>query len=582
MKRQPRPIKFSMPLFFLSLVGLWLAGTTENSMADEPAHRPNILLILSDDQGWWDLGVHGHPVLKTPHMDALCGQGVEFTQFYVSPVCSLTRASLLTGRHPVRTGCFDTRFGNDSLGLSEITIAQLLKQAGYKTGLFGKWHQGRYMPYHPNHRGFEQFFGFWQYGHVERYFHPDRMWRNQDRVDCRGHITELITDAAIDFIASQDQAPFFCYVAYNVPHEPLQAPIEYVKKYLGHGLPLREAQIAALVEHCDTNIGRLLKSLDDRGQADNTIVLFFSDNGGISKHYNAGLRGHKGNVYEGGILSPLFVRYPNHFPAGAKVQAMSDVVDLLPTLCEATGANPPTDRVIDGRSLLPLLRDGQGESPHQYLPHLWSRGRPSSEKNWAIRDRQYKLVNGELFDLLKDRGEKQNLATEHPEIVSRLRSTFLTWFEDVCAGQSFERARIQVGREDENPVELQTSWAKLHGKDTRYTFDAYDWDFVDGWNQPGDAVEWKLNVVQAGQYRLSMSYACARPDANGQFEAQCGDAKLCGRIEATPNIQTYITREIGELQIPAGEATFRIEAKSLPGSQLMALNRVWLKKIDGP
>jgi arylsulfatase A-like enzyme len=344
---------------FASIAAVSLLNTAISSADATPkAVRPNILLILTDDQGWGDLGIHGNPVLQTPNLDRLAGEGVEFTQFYVSPVCSLTRASLLTGRHPLRTGCVDTRMGRDTLGRNEITVGQLLSQSGYATALFGKWHQGRYMPDHPNQRGFAEYFGFWQYGHIERYFHPDRLWRNKERVECRGHITDLLTDAAIDFISRPRDEPFFCYVAYNVPHAPFQPPDDYLKRYLDRGVPLREAQIYALIEHCDANIGRLLESLDKQGLRDNTVVLFFSDNGGIHKHFTAGLRGSKGTMYEGGLLSPLLVRYPGCFPSGVKVAAMSDVIDLTPTLCELAGAKLPIDRHIDGHSQLPLLKNG--------------------------------------------------------------------------------------------------------------------------------------------------------------------------------------------------------------------------------
>lgn len=554
-----------LTLFFLACAAV--------QAADPPP--PNILLIVTDDQGWWDLGVHGNPVLRTPRLDALCGESVEFTRFYAAPVCSLTRASIMTGRYPQRTGCFDTRFGHDTLAKSEITMGDVLKQGGYRTALFGKWHQGRYMPYHPNERGFDEFFGFWQYGHVERYFHPDRMWHNKQPVACRGHITEAITDAAINFIAATDQ-PFLCLVTYNAPHAPWQAEDDLVKQYLEQGLDYDNARIYALIEQCDRNIGRLLDALSERQLAENTIVAFMSDNGGISTHYNAGLRGRKASVYEGGVLSPLFVRWPRRFPAGAKVEAQAAAIDLLPTFAAAAGAALPADRIIDGRSLLPLLERGAGESPHRQLFHAWTRERPNPDNNWAVCDQRYKLVNGKLYDLQRDRSETNDLAAMHPEIAAALRKDFLSWFEDVCAGQSFERALIEVGRDDENPVELQASWATLGGTNTRYTFDAYDWDFIDGWNKPGDSATWNLDVVKPGRYLVSAFYSTGPQQQGGQFTVRIADEQLTVTVAPTSTMTTVVEQRVGEVELKKGPQGLTLQASRVQGPHPMTLNRIVL------
>ncbi|MCI0332863.1 MAG: sulfatase-like hydrolase/transferase [Planctomycetes bacterium] len=551
---------------------------TQQALAAESS-RPNFLVLVTDDQGWWDLACHGNPVIKTPRLDRLCDQSVEFTRFYVSPVCSLTRASILTGRYPLRTGCYDTRFGHDTLNSDEVTVAEVLKRAGYHTALFGKWHQGRYMNSHPNNRGFEEFFGFWQYGHVERYFYPDRMWHNRERVECRGHITEQITDATIDYVANIE-GPFCCFVTYNVPHAPFQAPPALVARYLNRGLPLEDAQIYALVEHCDSNIGRLLDALEENDLDNNTVVLFLSDNGGISKYFRAGLRGQKGSVYEGGVLSPFFARYPGHFPAGAKIDALTGAIDIMPTLVALADAKLPDDRAIDGADLAPLLQAGQGDSPHKYMYHHWSRDIPRDDKNWAIGDSRHKLVNGQLYDLLNDPAEANDLAAEKPQIAQRLRDEYVRWFKDVTNGQQYGRVRIEVGREDENPVELQMSWAKLKGEHTRYTFDAYDWDVVDGWDHVGDAVDWEIAVTRPGKYEVRVAYGCGQTDAGGAFSVRVGEAATHGTIEATPTVNTFVSRTVGTIELPAGDATIRVTAERIPGRQLMAFNRLWLKRID--
>jgi arylsulfatase A-like enzyme len=542
------------------------------------APPPNVLMIVTDDQGWWDLAAHGNPVLRTPRLDALFRESVEFTRFYASPVCSLTRASLMTGRYPQRTGCFDTRFGHDTLAKSESTMGDLFKAAGYRTAAFGKWHLGRYMSYHPNERGFDEYFGFWQYGHVERYWNPDRMWHNKQPVACRGHSTDLITDAALDYIAAVEQ-PFLCYVAYNAPHAPWQAEDALVEHYLAQGVDYRNARIYALIEQCDRNVGRLLDALDAQQLQDNTIVLFMSDNGGVSNHYVADLRGSKGTVYEGGVRSPLAVRYPPRFPAGAKVDAMAGVIDLLPTLANAAGVAMPSDRVIDGKSLLPLLENGAGESPHSRMYHAWSRGRPTSDRNWAVCDKRFKLVNGQLFDLVEDPAEEHDLAAEQPARVAELRKDFLAWFAQVCDGQEFGRVPIEVGRGDENPVELQPSWANLLGSHTQYHFDAYDWDFIDGWDEVGDAASWELNVVRPGRYLVTLAYSAGSKESDGEFTVRAGDAQLAGKVAETPTVTTFVERQIGEVMLQAGAQVLSIEATRIRGPQLMALNRVVLTRL---
>ena len=398
-------------------------------------------------------------------------------------------------------------------------------------------------------------------------------------MEARGHITDLFTDAAIDYVRAAKQ-PFCCVVTYNVPHYPFQAVPELTQSYVKQGVPLEDAEMYGLIEQCDTDIGRLLDTVDQQKLRDNTVIVFLSDNGGVSKFYRAGLRGGKGNVYQGGILVPCFVRYPKRFPAGAKILAQCDVVDLLPTLAELAGAEVPHDRVIDGASLVPLLKAGKGQSPHEYLYHNWSRNRPRDDVNWAITGAKYKLVNGQLYDIESDPSESNNLASSKPDLVKNLRAEYQRWFKDVCNGQVFGRVPIEVGRKDENPVEIQMSWAELHGKNTRYTFSSYDWDVIDGWDTKGDAVDWDIDVVRSGKYEVKIQYGCTRTDAGGKFSVSVVDANVDGQVEATPTVDAFITRTLGTLELPLGRNTIRVEAEKIPGKQLMALNRIWLKRIN--
>lgn len=569
-----------------------------------PAERPNLLLIVTDDQGSWDLGSAGNPHIDTPHLDALAKSGVSFARYYVAPVCSPTRAGLMTGRYAFRTGLYNTRFGGDSLDRNEVTVAQLLQAAGYRTGLFGKWHLGRYHGYQPNQRGFDEFLGHYQ-GHIERYEYADQFVHNGRPVATRGYVTDLVTDAAIDFIGESKRrapaSPFFCYVAYSAPHSPYQLDTSHahqpagdtrIDKYLKRGLPLMQARIYAMVERVDENIGRLLAQLEKDGLARDTVVFFQSDNGGVSRHWTGQLRGFKAQVYEGGVRSPLFVRWPGRFPAGGVVAGQASHVDLLPTLCELGGAKAPADRAVDGRSLVPLLRAGAGDRHQPFVYHTWNRMAPSPETNWAISDQRFKLVGAgggagkkkaagaELFDLAADPGEKTNLASAQPEKVKALRAEFLRWYGEVTRGRTFAPVPIPVGEAEENPVEIQPSWATTKGEGVKYVFEAYDWDTIEGWSKPGEAAEWRLEVKRSGRYEVALAYGCAAAEAGGRLRLSIGGAavEFAPVSTGTPNV--FKRAVAGILKLDAGPATLRAEVLSAPGGELMRLNRVWLRRIE--
>jgi len=579
-----------------------LAGTL---VAVGEATRPNLLLIVTDDQGVWDLGSSGNPNIHTPHLDALAKSGVSFARYYAAPVCSPTRAGLMTGRYAFRTGIYNTRFGGDSLARSEVTVAELLKQSGYRTGLFGKWHLGRYHGYQPQQRGFDEFLGHYQ-GHIERYEYTDQFVHNGRPVESRGYVTELVTDAAIDFIDESKRrapaAPFFCYLAYSAPHSPFQMDTSHahqpegdamIEKYLKKGLPLKEARIYAMVERVDRNIGRLLAHLETNGLAKNTVVFFMSDNGGVSKHWTGELRGFKAQVYEGGVRSPLVVRWPGEFPAGAVIKGQASHVDLFSTLCELAGAPIPEDRAIDGRSLVPLLRAGAGERHHEFVYHSWNRMLPTPDANWGVSDQRFKLVGAgvppraqglesswALFDLESDPGERNNLAADHPEKVQALRGEFLRWYGEVTRGMNYEPVPIPVGHADENPVELQPSWARTSGENTKYVFEAYDWDTIEGWSKPGEAAEWKVVVAQGGRYELALDYGCAGARVGGSLRISVGEVSLDFKPARTGTPNVFKRAVVGTLALSPGPATVRAEVAAAPAGEVLRLNRLWLRRLD--
>ncbi|MAG93248.1 MAG: hypothetical protein CMJ48_05810 [Planctomycetaceae bacterium] len=562
------------------------------------ADKPNILFILTDDQGWWDVGHRGNKDIDTPVIDRLARDGVDFARFYAAPVCAPTRAGLMTGRYCFRTGLYNTRFGGDTLGLGEVTIAELLKDAGYRTGCFGKWHLGKYTPYQPHNRGFDEFLGHY-HGHIDKYDYPDQIVHNGKPVEGRRYVTDLFTDAAIEFIETSNNQPWFCYVPFNAPHSPWVVGTSHdgqargdllINKYLKRGLALREARIYAMIDIIDQNVGRLLKRLDDLKLAENTVVLFMTDNGGVSKHFKAGLKSNKGSIYEGGVRVPLVVRWPGKFPAGGRVDAQCSHVDLAPTFCELAGVPLPDDRKIDGKSLLPLLKAGKGERHHEYVYHAWDRYFPNPDNRWSISNQRWKLAcqvrtgeqatenNWRLYDLQNDLGETTNLINKHPEIARRLRTEFLRWFDDVTEGVDYKPVPIPVGHPDEPLVEIQPSWAKWQGKNIEYVFRGYDWDTIEGWKQPGEQATWKLDVHRAGQYEVTISYGRSAR-GGGTLKLSAGETSLECSPPATPTGDVFERLHVGTLTLHEGPAVLKAEVVKAHGTELMRLNGIFLRRI---
>ena len=598
------PSRRQVSRFVFIVAAIWFFhwGGRSDLRAQSP-ERPNVILIMTDDQGYWDTGVSGNPHIDTPSMDRLAEEGIQLNRYYASPVCSLTRAGLMTGRYYLRTGLYNTRFGGDSLGLNEITVAQLLKQAGYRTGLFGKWHLGKYPGYQPQQRGFDEFFGHY-HGHVERYENPDQVYHNGKPVEARGYVSDVFTTASMDFIehaAKRDQKPFFCALMYNAPHSPFLLDTSHygqaegdklLVKYLERGLPIREARIYALVERVDQNIGRLLEHLDKLKLADNTLVAFVSDNGGVSQFWKGGMRGNKGSVFEGGVRTPCFIRWPNQIKAGRVSTAQTSHIDWLPTLCELAGATLPKDRIFDGQSFRRLLSDESIDKHHDFVYHTWDRYFPNPERRWAVSDGRWKLMcsvsqttepsrrHWRLYDLQSDPSEERNLVQKSPEQVERLRSEFLRWFEEATSGQEYAPVPIPLGSESEDTVEIEPSWATWKGKHIRYEFDGYDWDSIEGWKTPGESATWNLDVKTSGTYRVGLTYGCRPLDAGGQCVIQSGDESIEYTTKATATADQYESRWAGEIFLSKGSVALSIRVKECPGGELMRLNRVTLERMN--
>ncbi len=585
---------------FMLLAAMGIVFSEKPGSASE---RPNILFIMTDDQGYWDTGVSGNPHIDTPHMDSLARDGVQLRRYYAAPVCAPTRAGVMTGRYYLRTGLYNTRFGGDSMGLDEVTVAELLKKAGYRTGLFGKWHLGKYPGYQPQERGFDEFFGHY-HGHIERYDFPDQVYHNGRPAEARGYVSDLFTDASIDFIESTVEAgdaPFFCALMFNAPHSPWLLDTSHTNqesgdallvKYLKRGLPIREARIYALIQRVDRNIGRLLRKLDEFGLAENTLVVFVSDNGGVSKYWQGEMRGNKASVYEGGVRTPCYVRWSGTVPSGGVITGQASHVDWLPTFCELADVETPQDRTIDGRSLVSLLKAGRGEAHQPYVYHTWDRYFPSPDRRWGISDQRWKLLGQfraddppsqtlwKLFDLEADPGEENDKKLEHPEVVARLRAEFERWFADVTDGVRYEPIRIPVALGNRDSVEIEPSWGTWEGPFVEYTFDGYDWDTIDHWKEPGERVTWRLEVEQSGRYAVVLTYGCRPLDAGGMLRVSAGESHVDHQVKATATAEQFEAFDVGELSMRQGPVTLTTEVVAAPGRELMRLNRIRLTRIE--
>ena len=450
-----------------STIPLLLAATlaTAGSLPAQSAERPNIILVITDDQGYGPVGRHGHPWIETPHLDRLHDQSVRFTRFLVSPTCAPTRAALMTGRHPMRNGVTHTINERERLGLDATTLPQVLQAAGYTSGIFGKWHLGDEDAYQPHNRGFDEAFihGAGGIGQAykcscadapgNKYFDPV-VRHNGSFVKARGFCTDVFFSAALGWIerAKDGEAPFFAYITTNAPHGPFLAPPTARERFEGLGFSGKAAGYYGMVENIDQNMGRLAASLEEWGLEEDTVVIFMSDNGmtgngagrGVLGRrddgtelsvYNAGQRGLKGSVDEGGVRVPFFVRWDGHLEAGRDVDVVSAHIDLLPTLAALAGVEHPTEQV-ERRSLLPLLTGEADSAPDRYLfSHVgrWPVGadpRGFKHKGCAVRSARFRFVNDQaLYDMVTDPGQTTNVIAQHPGVVADMRTAYDAWWD---------------------------------------------------------------------------------------------------------------------------------------------------------
>jgi arylsulfatase A-like enzyme len=482
-----------------------------NGISIYAQERPNIVLVITDDQGYGDLGCTGNPYIKTPSLDQFSNESVFFTNFHVSTTCAPTRGALMTGRHTNRVNVFHTISGRSMLFEDETLIPQILGQNGYTNGMFGKWHLGDNYPYRPEDRGFHEVVRHGGGGICQMpdywgndYF-DDHYWHNGVPEKYDGYCTDVFFNEALEFIEDNKDHPFFCYISTNAPHGPLNVPEDYIDMYAEEdAVPDRVKRFYGMISNIDDNFSLLQNKLEKLGLTDNTILIFMTDNGTASgaQVYNAEMRGQKGSEYEGGHRVPLMISWPDGDigkAGGKKVDNLVAHYDLLPTLVDLLGLKYNPQKQLDGMSLMPLIKGEGNDFPDRILYMDTQRLQNLVKyKNYTVMNNDWRLVNGkELYLINEDKRQKNNVIEDYPDVAATLREGYERWWSSIQSEGPNERyAYIKAGTVNENPVRI-CSHDMLTGK------------IGHSWHQYGAARAvqatgcYKVEIAESGKYSVS-------------------------------------------------------------------------------
>ncbi|MEH0152681.1 arylsulfatase [Limibacter armeniacum] len=503
-----------MKIFF-RYIGLIIGLSIATQSLAQKSSTPNVILIVTDDQGYGDIAVHGNPVISTPHIDQLYHESSRLTNFHVNPTCAPTRAALMTGKYANRVGVWHTVMGRSILYEQEQTIADVFSNNGYATAMFGKWHLGDNYPYAPQYRGFQEVLTHGGGGvgqtpdHWNNDYFNDVYLRNGKPEQTKGYCTDVWFREALSFIKKNKDKPFFCYIATNAPHSPLNVPVDYVAPYLNKGVPHNRAKFYGMISNIDYNLGKLREQLEEWNIADNTILIFMSDNGtayGASykgtelvNGYNAQMRGTKGSPYEGGHRVPFYIYWKDgNISTGRDMDDLTAHIDVLPTLIKLCGLKAGKKIAFDGTDLSESLIGKKkvqdriliGDSQRIEYPEKW-RQSYTMTKDW-------RMINGkELYNIKEDPEQLHDVAAQHPQLMEKLKNAYEQNWDD--QKKSFDQfPYIKLGS-DEEPISVLT---------------AHDWHVEKGqkvpWNHEmvrkgvdGNG-EWRVNFIRAGKYKISL------------------------------------------------------------------------------
>ena len=577
------------------------------------ATQPNVVVLLADDAGWGDYSFNGNRQVATPNIDAIAKGGAHFDRFFVQPVCSPTRSEFLTGRYHRRLGVYGVSTGQERMNPDEKTFADSFKAAGYVTGIFGKWHNGSQWPYHPLARGFDTFWGYTS-GHWGEYFDAP-LEHNGVMKKSQGYIVDVLTDKALQFIERNKGKPFLCYVPFTTPHSPWSAPKEDWARFKDKPITQTATQAKAekadetrcalaMVENQDRNVGRILAKLRELNLENDTIVVYFSDNGPNGHRWTGGMKGTKGTTDEGGVRSPLFIRWPGRIDAGTQVKPIAGAIDLAPTLHALAGVKRAGDKPLDGRDLSPLLKRGHDAdwAPRQIF-QTWG-------SNISVRTETHRLDSaGNLFDMAADPGQTTPIQSEQPGLAQELTAAVAAWRKEMGIaapaggkgkakgangpGNAVDPRPISVGYR-EFPITMLPARDGEPRGEMRRSSKAPNSSYFVNWTKPTDAAVWNIEVVNAGTYIVTLDYACSAADVGATLELSFEGTLLKGKVTeafdsplkheqdtiARPDgesvMRDFKAMTLGEIRLEPGKGELRLRATAIPGKGVMDLRRVTL------
>ncbi|MEM9325390.1 MAG: arylsulfatase [Bacteroidota bacterium] len=575
---------------FIALLLMGTIACRQQGTEDQPI-PPNVIIILTDDQGWGDLSMNGNTNLETPHIDGIAESGATFDNFYVCAVCSPTRAELLTGRYSFRSGIYSTGGGGERMDVDETTIADLFKAAGYETAAYGKWHNGMQYPYHPNARGFDDFYGFCS-GHWGHYFSP-MLEHNGNIVQGHGFLIDDFTDHGLEFMEKNKDRPFLLYLPFNTPHTPFQAPQRNWDRFkdkeitlladdnVGQKEDIEETRAAlAMCENIDENLGRIVAKAEELGIDDNTIILFFTDNGPARARWNGGMKERKGSTNEGGTRSPLVMKWPGKIAAGKKIERLVSVTDLLPTLSEMCGISYRTEKPLDGISVMSTVLTDESTWDDRVIFNGWK------EKS-SVRSQQYRLSQrGYLHDIEHDRAQKNDLSAELPKIkaeLERARDEFLAQKAEELP--AMDDRPFYLGHPAMKFTQIPARDGTAHGNILR----SNRWpncSFFTNWTSLDDSISWQVEVPESGRFSVKLYYTCPEGDEGSIFQLSVGSSTLQATLtephdpplrgmeeDLAPRIESYVkdwkVADIGTIDLLAGKAPMSLKALEMPGASVM-------------
>ncbi len=577
-----------------------------NSAAGADSTSPNVLLIMTDDQGWGDLSLHRNQNLQTPNLDALARNGASFENFYVCPVCSPTRCEALTGRYHRFCGVTDVTRGGERINLDERLIGEAFQASGYRTALFGKWHSGTQHPYHPNDRGFDEFYGFTS-GHWGHYFAP-QLDHNGQLVQGQGYLTDDFTDKAIQY-AKADDAPFFIKLAYCTPHSPMQVPDRWWNEFKDRELLSRATNAnredvqhtraaLAMVENIDWNIGRLVDALRNMQKLDNTIILFMTDNGPNGHRFNDGMLGTKGQVDEGGVRSPLFVHWPRRVKEGTQIKQLAAAIDLAPTLIDLCGMNKKAkelgfdsiDKPFDGISLAKHLTVNENLVLDRTVWTTWN-------NKHSIRNQRFRYVDeGKLYDIEADRSQVNNVAAQYPVVTATLAEQIAALKKSISTESSPRAFTIgfKAGAKDQLPARDADLSEGL-----QRTSKHPNCSYITHWTSTADTIRWQVDALNDGDYEVEIFYACneadldalltlstsANDEAKLRFQRKIANPSpwLGANEDRVMRVESYwkdmLGEKVGVLRLSKGTQTLTLSTESIAGGEVGELGMITLNRL---